>query len=199
MKNGTSSEKKKKPLPTIEQVEGERKRLRYRERYERTMRSTVTVLITAAAAAVLCAMLWFPVLRIYGNSMSPTIGSGQIAVALKSSRFEQGDVVAFYYGNKLLVKRCIAGPSQWVAMDADGTVYVDNERLDEPYLTEKAYGDVSIDFPYQVPDGKYFLMGDNRSLSLDSRSTAVGCVDEEQIIGKVIFRIWPLSVFGRLE
>lgn len=183
-------------LPTTQQLANERRRLRYKSRYNRTLRSTVAILLVVAALAVLIAMLWMPVLRIYGSSMAPTLQDGQIVVCVKSRNFEPGDIAAFYHGNKLLIKRYIAGPGQWVELDGDGNVFVDGTLLDEPYLAENAYGQTNIELPYQVPDARYFLMGDNRSVSVDSRNTAVGCVSTEQIAGKVVFRIWPLSAFG---
>ena len=183
-------------LPTTEQIERERKRLRYRNRYNRTLKSTIAVLVVVAAAAVLIATLWMPVLQIYGNSMVPTLEDGQIVISVKTSNFQSGDIVAFYHGNKLLIKRFIAGSSDWVNIDEDGNVSVNGEQLDEPYLTEKAFGNTNIELPYQVPDQRFFLMGDNRDVSIDSRNTAVGCVAADQIVGKVVFRIWPLSEFG---
>ena len=186
-------------LPTTEQLEKERKRLRYKRRYSRTLRSTVAILIVVAAAAVLVATLWMPVLRIYGSSMVPTLADGQIVVSVKTASFEPGDIAAFYHGNKLLIKRYIAGPSDYVNVDEDGAVSVNGTRLDEPYLAEKAYGEADIEFPYQVPDQRYFVMGDNRSVSIDSRSSIVGCIAGDQIVGKVVFRVWPLSAFGPLR
>ena len=183
-------------LPSLEQIEEERKRLRYRSRYRRTLKSTIAILVVVAAAAVLVATLWMPVLRIYGSSMVPTLKDGQIVVSVKTTDFQPGDIAAFYHGNKLLIKRYIAGPSEWVNIDEDGTVYINGVELDEPYLTEKAFGETNIDLPYQVPDKRYFLMGDNRDVSIDSRNTAVGCVAADQIVGKVVFRIWPLREFG---
>ena len=183
-------------LPTIEQIEKERKRLRYRNRYNRTLKSTIAILVVVAAAAVLIATLWMPVLQIYGSSMVPTLEDGQIVISVKTSNFQSGDIVAFYHGNKLLIKRFIAGSSDWVNIDDDGNVFVNDEKLDEPYLTEKAFGNTNIELPYQVPDQRFFLMGDNRDVSIDSRNTAVGCVAADQIVGKVVFRIWPLSEFG---
>lgn len=195
------SKRKKRPvdLPSMEQIIRERERLRYRRRYSRTLKSTVAVLVVVAAVAVLVATLWMPVLRIYGTSMSPTLTDGQIVVTLKGSKFESGELVAFYYGNKLLIKRVIAGPADWVDLDESGSVFVNGDLLDEPYLTAKAFGETNIELPYQVPDGRYFVMGDNRATSVDSRTTALGCVADDQIVGRVVFRIWPFSSFGAVR
>ena len=181
------------PQPSVEELEAELKRERYKRRYHSVFRSTVYTLITVAAIAVLVATLWMPVLQIYGSSMSPTLQDGEIIFTVKTSDFNPGDIAAFYYNNKILVKRIICGPGDWINIDEDGTVYVNDIRLEEPYLTEKALGECNIELPYQVPDGRYFVMGDHRSTSVDSRSTAVGCVAGEQIVGKIIFRIWPLD------
>lgn len=190
--------KKKKTMerPSVEQIQAELDRVKYRHRYRTVLKSTVYTLITVAAIAILVATLWLPVLQIYGSSMTPTLQDGEIIFSVKTSDFEKGDVVAFYYNNKILVKRVIAGPGEWVDISEDGTVYVNGEALEEPYLSEKAYGDTNIELPYQVPDGKIFVMGDHRSTSVDSRNTAVGCVAQEQIVGKIIFRIWPLDRLG---
>lgn len=186
-------------IPSIEQIESERKRLRYRSRYSRTLKSTIAVLVVVAALAVLIATLWMPVLRIYGTSMVPTLSDGQIVISVKTESFEPGDIAAFYLGNKLLIKRYIAGPGEWVNLDEAGNVFLNGKPLDEPYLTEKSFGQTDIELPYQVPDERYFLMGDNRDVSVDSRNTSVGCVAKEQIVGKVVFRIWPLRDFGPIE
>ena len=186
-------------FPTVEQLETELAREKYRRRYGKVLRSTLYTLITVAAVAVLVATLWLPVLQIYGSSMTPTLSEGEIVVSWKGSDFQRGDIIAFYYNNKILVKRVIAGPGQWVDIHEDGTVYVDGDQLDEPYLTEKALGDCDIRLPYQVPDGRYFVMGDHRSTSVDSRHSAVGCVAGEQIVGKIAFRIWPLNGFGKVD
>lgn len=187
------------PRPTTKQLEAELARVKYKSRYRSVLKSTIYTLITVAAVAVLIATLWLPVLQIYGHSMTPTLEDGEILFSVKTSDFEPGDIISFYYNNKILVKRVIALPGEWVNMDEDGTVYINEDKLDEPYVTDRALGDTDIDLPYQVPDGKVFVMGDHRSTSLDSRNTAVGCVAQEQIVGKIIFRVWPLNRFGSVE
>lgn len=183
-------------IPATEQLEAELAREKYKHRYHSVLRSTIYTLVIVAAIAVLTATLWLPVLQIYGSSMTPTLQDGEIVFSVKTSKFQPGDVVAFYYNNKILIKRVICGPADWVNIDEDGTVYVNGTVLDEPYLAEKALGDCNIELPYQVPDGKVFVMGDHRSTSVDSRNTAVGCVAQEQLVGKIIFRIWPLDRLG---
>ena len=190
---------KETSLPTAEQLDMERRRLRYKRRYNRTLRSTVAILIVVAALAVLAATLWMPVLSVYGSSMAPTLHNGEILVSVKTKDFSSGDIIAFYHGNKLLIKRYIAGSADYVNIDEDGAVSVNGTLLEEPYLAEKAYGEADIEFPYQVPDQRYFVMGDNRSVSIDSRSSIVGCIAGDQIVGKVVFRVWPLSAFGPLN
>ena len=180
---------KKKPvvIPEVSLLEAELKREKYKTRYWSVFRSTIYVLITVAAIAVLVATLWLPVLQIYGSSMTPTLHEGNIVVSAKSHGYEHGDIVSFYYNNKILIKRVIAGPGQWVDIKEDGTVYVDGVIKEEPYITDKAYGDCDIELPYQVPESRIFVMGDHRSVSVDSRNSFVGCIAEEQIVGKIVY------------
>ena len=186
-------------IPTIEQVSAERRRNRYKAKYRRVLRSTLSVLIVVAALSVLVVTLIMPVLQISGMSMSPTLHDGEIVLSVKGTNFNTGDLIAFYHGNKLLVKRCIAGPFEWVDIDEDGNLYVNDELLDEPYITEKALGECDIELPYQVPDERWFVVGDNRAVSVDSRSSQIGCITEEQIVGKVSFRVWPITKFGYIN
>lgn len=199
MRKGAKTETALEQPPTVAQLEQELKRERYRKRYNRVLRSTIYALITVAAAAVLVATLFLPVLRIYGASMTPTLTNKDIVVSMKVGDPARGDIVAFWFNNKVLVKRVIAWAGEWVDIDADGNVSVDGEPLDEPYLSEKALGECDIELPYQVPEGRIFVMGDHRATSSDSRSSAVGCVAQEQIVGKLVFRVWPLDGFGPLE
>ena len=184
---------------TVEQLEAELKYEKYKRSFAFSLRNTVFTLITVAAVAVLVAVLLMPVLQIYGSSMAPTLEEGEIVLSLKGNKFEIGDVMAFYYNNNILVKRVVAEAGDWVDITEDGTVYVNNVAIDEPYLIDKAYGETNIELPYQVPESRVFVLGDHRSVSIDSRNTAVGCVASEQIVGKIVFRVWPLSKFGRVE
>lgn len=184
--------------PTVEQLEKELNRENYRKRYNRVLCNTIYTLITVAAIAVLVATLFLPVLRIYGSSMTPTLSDGDIVVSVKGGEYSRGDVVAFWFNNKILVKRVVALPGEWVDIAEDGTVSVNGRPLEEPYLTEKALGECDLELPYQVPDGRLFVMGDHRSTSQDSRSSAVGCVSEEMLVGRLVFRVWPLEGFGTI-
>lgn len=192
-------EKASPVLPTVQQLEAELKREKYRGRYWKMLRGTVAVLVVVAATAVLISNLLLPILRIYGSSMTPTLVNGNIVAAVRSGTYQRGDIIAFYYNNKILVKRVVGMPGEWVDIDESGTVTIDGEPLEEPYLTEKALGECDIELPYQVPEGRYFVMGDHRSVSSDSRSSQVGCVSEEQIVGKLLFRLWPLDEIGPIE
>ena len=171
----------------------------YKRQFFRTFRNVISVLIVVAAVAVLISTLIMPVMKIHGSSMLPTLKSGQIVVAFKSNNFKKGDLVAFYYGNKLLIKRAVAGPGDWINIEKNGDVYVNGKILDEPYISEKTSGNCEQSFPLQLGDERWFLMGDNRSVSVDSRSMMIGAVSEEQIVGKVILRVWPFKSFGFLK
>ena len=190
------SEEKKRELPKLEALEAELERERYRKRYANVLRSTAFSLVVVAAIAVLIAVLLLPVLQISGTSMTDSLQDEDIVVALNSSGYETGDIIAFYYNNNILVKRVIAAAGDWVDIDGEGNVYVNGELLDEPYITEKSYGNCDIELPYQVPDGKCFVMGDHRATSIDSRNTAVGCISDSGVVGKIMFRVWPLEEIG---
>ena len=185
--------------PSLEHLEAELGRVKHRRNYVSALRSTVFSLLIVAAAAVLIAMLVLPIMQITGASMTETLQDRDIVVALRGSSYETGDVIAFYYNNNILIKRVIAHTGQWVDITEDGTVYVDNVRIDEPYVSDKAFGDCNITLPYQVPEGKIFVMGDHRSTSLDSRNTALGCISEDMVVGRLLLRVWPVTGFGTVK
>ena len=188
--------KKKVPVPSLNEIQSERKRIRRKDYYKQALRGTVSVLVVVAAVAVLIATLFLPILQISGDSMSPTLEHDEIVVLLKTKKFERGDLIGFYYQGKILLKRVVALPEDEVAIDADGNVYVNSELLEEPYVTDKGLGDCDLEFPYKVPGTSYFVMGDRRSNSVDSRNSVVGCIPQEDIVGKVFIRVWSLSRFG---
>ena len=185
----------KREIPTAVQLEAELKRAKYRREYGKLLRNTISSLIVVAAIAVLVSMLFLPVLRVTGTSMTPTLQNDELVVCRKRGTFQSGDIIAFYFNNKILLKRVIGVAGDIIDIDDSGTVYVNGEALEEPYLNEKALGECDIELPYQVPDERVFVMGDHRSTSVDSRSTAVGCVAEEAVVGKVILRVWPVMQF----
>ena len=186
-------------VPTLEMIEAELEKEQHKDKYRRTLRSTVYALIIVAAVTVIIALLLLPVLQITGTSMTETLQYGDIVVALNGSGYKTGDIVAFYYNNNILVKRVIASSGDWVDIDEGGNVSVNGKMLDEPYISEKALGYCDIVLPYQVPDGRNFLMGDHRETSMDSRASDIGCISDDMVIGKIIFRIWPLMDLGFVD
>ena len=182
-------------MPQLDALQKELKRERYKRRFRRLLRSTVNALIVVAAIAALIATLILPVLQIAGTSMEPSLNDGDIVLLVKTDNLESGDLCAFYYSNKILIKRIIATPGDYIWLESDGTVFLNGEMLDEPYVSEKALGECDVEFPYQVPENSYFVMGDKRETSIDSRSSVIGCVARDQLVGKLICRIWPLNRF----
>lgn len=177
----------------------ELERLNYRKRFWSIVRNSLYMLMAVAAVAVLIAVLWLPVLRVYGHSMDKTLQEGDVVLTVKGAQFETGDVISFYYNNKILIKRVIANPGDWVDITSDGDVYVNQKKLDEPYLSDRALGQTDLAYPYQVPEGQLFVLGDNRETSIDSRHTSIGGVSEEQIVGKIVYRVWPIKNIGTIK
>lgn len=188
--------KKRIKIPSLTEIQRERKRIRKGAYYRQALRSTISVLVVVAAVAVLVATLFLPILQISGDSMSPTLEHDEIVVLLKTKEFDRGDLIGFYYQGKILLKRVIALPEDEVAIDVEGNVYVNGELLEEPYVTDKKLGDCDLEFPYKVPGTGYFVLGDQRSNSVDSRNSVIGAVSREDIIGKVFIRVWPMSEIG---
>ena len=186
----------KEQLPTLEALQAERERLRHRRRYRRALLGTVAVV---AALAVLISTFFMPVFRITGSSMEPNLNDGDIIVAMKTERFERGQVCGFYFNNKLLLKRVIATAGMWVDIDEDGYVSVDGEKLEEPYVTDRSKGISDLEYPVQVPDGCVFVLGDHRSTSVDSRSSVIGFIKEDETVGQIVMRVWPLKNFGLID
>lgn len=181
---------------TLSGMEKELNRLKTKQRKRSVVKNTIFTLAVVAAFAVIVAILFMPVLRIYGTSMTPTFQPGDIVVTIKGSEVEKGDIIGAYYGNKLLIKRCIASEQEWVDIDPEGNIYVNDVMVEEPYIKEKDFGETNIKLPYQVPDNSIFVVGDHRAVSIDSRNTSVGCIERNNIVGKIVFRIWPISRFG---
>ena len=180
-------------LPTKKQVETERKRYRRQKAYNKALRGTIYVLTIVAAVAVLIATLILPVLQIEGTSMEPTLSNGDIVLLTKTTRFDRGNLCGFTWNNKLLIKRVIGTPGDWVEIDTDGTIYLNGEKLEEPYVEQPAFGECDLEFPFQVPQEQYFVVGDMRENSIDSRNSLIGCIPKDQIVGKVFFRVWPFK------
>ena len=198
------SENEKKPdalpeMPSVELLEAELRKSRYRSDYRSILLRTLFSLLVVAAIAVIVAVLLMPVMQIRGSSMSATLEDGDLVVALNNNKYKTGDVIGFYFNNGILIKRVIATSGDWVEIDEGGTVYVNGRMLNEPYVSEKSFGECNIELPYQVPEGKCFVMGDHRETSIDSRNTAVGCVGNDLVVGKLVLRIWPLKSFGRIK
>ncbi len=179
-------------VPSIEEVKVEIKRVRFKSRYFRILRSTVNILIVTAAVAALIATLVLPVVQITGTSMEPTLYEGDIVVLVKTDNLKRGDLCAFSYSNKILIKRVIGLPGEFVDIDNEGTVFINGEEINEPYLVTKGLGDTDIDYPFQVPENQYFMLGDQRDTSIDSRNTVIGCITADQLVGKILFKVWPL-------
>ncbi len=190
---------KQKDIPELDDLQKELKRERYKRRFRKLLKSTVNALIVVAAVAALVATLILPVLQIAGTSMEPSLNDGDIVLLAKNKNLETGDLCAFYYSNKILIKRVIATPGDYLWIEADGTVFLNGQALDEPYVSEKALGECDVEFPYQVPENSYFVMGDRRETSIDSRSSVIGCISEDQIIGKIFCKFWPLSEFALIN
>ena len=186
-------------IPSTEEVKAERERLAYRSRYTRVLRSTIYALVVVAAVAVLLATLFLPVLQVSGDSMNPTLQDKDVIVLVKSGSLKTGDLCGFYWQNKLLLKRVIGLPGDIISLDENGVVTVNGTVLDEPYVDELALGECDIKSPYQVPENRYFVLGDHRATSIDSRSSVIGCVEKNQIVGKVFIRVWPLSSFSLIH
>ena len=186
-------------VPPVELMEAELGRIRQQGRRRSSARSTMYTLLIVAAFAVILTILILPVLTIQGVSMEETLFDGDVVVALNNHRYKTGDVIGFYYNNEVLIKRVIATETDWVDIDQDGTVYVNNVRLEEPYLTEKAFGECNINLPYQVPEGCCFVLGDHRATSIDSRNKSVGCIPDNKVVGRLLLRIWPIESFGTVE
>ncbi len=192
-------EKRSPERPSLEQLNREMERRKHKKAYGMALRGTVWTLVVVAAAAIICSTFFFSILRIQGTSMEPNLGEGELVIATKTTEFNSGDIIAFYYNNKILLKRVAGSAGDWVNIDQDGTVFVNGQELEEPYVQEKALGACDITLPYQVPDERWFVLGDARATSVDSRSEIIGAVAQEQVVGKAVLRIWPLSKFGEID
>ncbi len=190
---------KELPIPTIEEVQDARKKLRYRAAFRKSIVTTLSVLTVVAAVAVLVASLFLPVVRVVGDSMEPSLNNDELLLLVKTDNYERGGLCCFYYQNRLLIKRVIGLPGDWIYIDEEGTVEVNGEILDEPYVIDKSLGQCDIEFPYQVPESQIFVLGDHRETSVDSRNSVIGCVEVDRIVGQVLLRFWPLENFKILS
>ena len=189
--------KKEIYIPTKEELEKELSREKYKLKYKKTLKSTIYAIIIVISISSLLSTLLFPVLEIYGKSMNPTLSEGDIVLCVKKSNIKKGDIIAFYYNNKILIKRVIGVSSDWINIDEEGNVYVNNTLLEESYVDKKNYGETNIEYPYQVPEESYFVLGDDRLTSIDSRNTIISSVPKENVIGKIIFKLWPIKNIGK--
>ncbi len=192
-------EQKKSVVLPVDQLEEALKKEQYKRTFVSVLRNTIFSLLVVAAAAVIIAVLILPIMRINGSSMSTTLEDGDIVVCLNDQKYKTGDVIGFYYNNNILIKRVIATSGDWVDIDLDGNVYVNGTLLHEPYVSEKAYGDCNITLPYQVPDGRCFVMGDHRDISVDSRNSGIGCISNEMVVGRLLLRVWPFDGMGTIQ
>lgn len=188
-----------KTLPTALQLKTELDRINHKKEFHKVLKGTIISLLAVAAISVLISVLFIPVLKVTGSSMEPTLADDQYVLCLNNQKYKTGDVIAFYYNNKILLKRVIAGPGDVVDISEDGTVSVNGNIISEPYITNKSKGKCDIELPYQVPENRIFVMGDHRSESVDSRSEVIGCISKKDIVGKVIFRIYPLDETGKIK
>ncbi len=186
-------------LPTTSRLEEELEKEKYKLKYNKLLKNTLSTILVVISFSILIATLIFPVFKIYGESMTPTLNEGDVVLSIKNKNIKNGDVIVFYYNNKILIKRVIATSSEWVNIDENGNVYVNDVLLKESYIKEKSLGNADIKFPYQVKEGSYFVLGDSRENSIDSRNNLIGTIEEEQIIGKVIFKVWPLNNLGIIK
>ena len=185
-------------LPELNEIESEMSQVRSKGRFRQSLKGTFGALVVVVAIAVIIAFILLPVLKITnGHNMEPGFQTGDIILLQKTSKAEKGDVCAFYFNNKLLLRRVIAGEGDKVEIDEQGYVKVNGEFLEEDgYISEHALGQCDIDFPFHVPAGQYFVMGDNRDFAFDSRATNFGCVSQEEIYGKPMARIYPFDRFA---
>lgn len=185
----------------LEKIKEDYKTRKNREKFFYELKKTIGFFLVIISVGIIISSFWVRVLTIYGTSMSPNLTAKDTVVAFKKDQYKSGDVIAFYYNNKVLVKRVIATSGDWVNISNNGNVIINDKEIKEKYLlkSSKSIGKTDIKLPYQVPENKIFVMGDHRSVSIDSRNKIIGSIGKEQIIGKIKFIIWPLSRFDILN